>query len=367
MKQKLVLAAGLCAAMFSCQSKTYKIDGSFPESQDLNGKQVYIMTVNEENPRGVKLDSSKIEANKFHFEGELTDSISNLENLMLIAEGFRTPFIIEAGEIKVAMEDVAAKGTAQNDELFAYLSQDDSLRAIFNNRAKELEKALADSLITLAEGQAQMQSLVDSLTKVSKEQTLEVFKKHNNDQIGAKALSSLLGSDASDEEINEWKAIAGEKVLNNFQLKAFFKNLEKKQETAVGKMFKDFEGVNDKGEAVKLSDYVGKGKYVLVDFWASWCGPCRRELPNLKEIRKQYSEEQLTIVGVAVWDKMDAHLKAVEEEKVTWAQIVNEKEATELYGIKGIPQIMLFAPDGTIAARDLRGEAIVEKLKEVIK
>ena len=103
-----------------------------------------------------------------------------------------------------------------------------------------------------------------------------------------------------------------------------------------------------------------------MDFWASWCGPCRREIGHLKEVRDAYSDKGLVILGAAVWDEMEDHLKAMKDLEITWPQIVNKNEATELYGIQGIPQIILFDPEGKIVARDLRGKAIDNKLNEIL-
>ncbi len=367
MRKKLVLAVGLCTALFSCQNTSYKVNGSFPSDKSFDGKYVYLMGVDEEKSEMLKFDSAKIEAGQFHFQGEFTDSIANLENLMLVMDNYRTPLILEVGEITANMEDVSAKGTALNDDLFAYLEQVESLNNYAQEGLMSLRKGVQEGTISREKAQEDYKALVDTVNSQFKALALPTFKKHSNDEIGAKAFRQLLDLQPSEAEVKEWQALAGEKVLNNFAVKKYFDFIKAKEETVAGKMFRDFGGVNDKGEAVKLSDYVGKGKYVLVDFWASWCGPCRGELPNLKAIRKKYTEDQLTIVGVAVWDKMDAHLKAVEEEKITWPQIVNKQEATSLYAIQGIPQIMLFAPDGTIVARDLRGEAIGAKLAEVVK
>lgn len=136
--------------------------------------------------------------------------------------------------------------------------------------------------------------------------------------------------------------------------------------TSVGQMFKDFSVTN--GDTVqRLSDYVGKGKWTLVDFWASWCGPCIRETETLKKLYSKYSDKGLDFLGVAVWDEPQNTQKAIEQHKLPWPMIINAQTIpTDIYGIAGIPCIILFDPQGNIVSRGKQGEALVEDVEKAM-
>ena len=148
-------------------------------------------------------------------------------------------------------------------------------------------------------------------------------------------------------------------------------NLLKAEKTQPGKMFVDFGGFTVDGKPVKLSDHVGKGKYVLVDFWASWCGPCKAEIPNLIELQNKFGGDKFTVIGVNVWDEEDKFKASLTAEGINYPQIFiprdNKDDATALYGIRGIPQIILFGPDGIIVQRNLRGDAMKKLVEEKVK
>ena len=134
-----------------------------------------------------------------------------------------------------------------------------------------------------------------------------------------------------------------------------------------GSKFMDFT-VNYDGKAQKLSDYVGNGKFMLVDFWASWCQPCRAEIPGLIKIYNKYKGENFGVLGVALNDKPENSKKLIENMGIPYPQILNAgNQVVYLYNIKGIPEIMLFGPDGNLIARGLRGPNIEKAVKEALE
>ena len=144
---------------------------------------------------------------------------------------------------------------------------------------------------------------------------------------------------------------------------------QEKKAKIVGTKFIDLTLNDVDGKAHKLSEYCGKGNYVLIDFWASWCGPCRAEMPNVKENYEKYHEKGFDIVGISFDNNAEAWKKAIEDMDIHWIHLSDLKawksEAGKTYAIDAIPASLLVDPQGTIIARDLREEALGEKLKEI--
>lgn len=138
------------------------------------------------------------------------------------------------------------------------------------------------------------------------------------------------------------------------------------QETAPGKPYKDFE-VSFNGTTTKLSDLIQPDHFTLVDFWASWCGPCRREIPVIKQIKEEWGPKGLDVIGVAVWDEPADTEKAVQELGIDWPVIINAQTIpTDIYGILSIPSIFLIGPDGIILARDVTGQDLQEAVSNAM-
>lgn len=335
----------------------YRIDGMAPA--DANGQWVYLY---KPSGQGAS-DSVQIANGRFTLERAVAGD--GLIAHLVIPRSYNLSFIPEEGIIKADLAAIAATGTALNDLHAQKAKAREALETETRGRLKAIraDKNLDDK----AKEEAQ-EKIVNEFYGKIKPLAEADLKEHSNDAIGLIALQNLLGMEGV--TVAKAEALlqqAGDRLRAEESITKMVERLRRVEATQAGAQFVDFEGVDDANKAVRLSDYVGKGHYVLVDFWASWCGPCRREIAHLKKVRDAYTDKGLVILGTVVWDEMEDHLKAMKELEITWPQIFNKAEATELYGIAGIPQIILFDPAGKIVARDLRGEEINKLLDKALQ
>jgi thiol-disulfide isomerase/thioredoxin len=156
------------------------------------------------------------------------------------------------------------------------------------------------------------------------------------------------------------------KLQESLKIDRLKDNLTLQQETEVGKRFKELTGISPDKKSATLSAYVGRGNYVLVDFWASWCGPCKAEMPHIIDLYEKYKNIGLKVIGITVDDMPEKSDSIVKLLGIPFPQIYKSTPMST-YGITSIPHTILFAPDGTILARGLRVEDIEKKLDEIFK
>ena len=155
---------------------------------------------------------------------------------------------------------------------------------------------------------------------------------------------------------------AMEHAWNTYWGKLKKKNLTEKQAP-------DFEAEAPDGTMHRLSEYLGRGQYVLIDFWASWCGPCVSSFPFMKELHATY-KDRVFFLGVSCDKNREAWLKALEKYQLPWTSLCSparKGNALDLYGVSGIPAVMLITPDGKLISSELEGKALKEKLEEIFK
>lgn len=210
--------------------------------------------------------------------------------------------------------------------------------------------------------------MLDSCYEVLSEEVeaiaMKALRKHTDDSIAVSMVGVLYSFEILDNDaLLKLIEGLGPNAQADPDIAHLKDGLEILVKTGEGTQFVDFAIEQPDGKVRKLSDFAGNGSYCLVDFWASWCGPCKREIPNLKKIYEKYGGKGLEMVSVAVWDDPQESIDTARAYGIQWHQIVNaQKIPTELYGIQGIPHIMLIGPDGVILKRDLRGDDIARTI-----
>ena len=362
-KLTYVLAATLLAACNS-GNNGYTITGTVEGAND--GDMVYLQGV--EGRQLVKLDSAVIKNGTFTFTGKQDTAVNRYLTYKNNEDnGMAMDFFLENGKIAIQLtkDSDAATGTPNND---AY----QEIRTQLNSLMKQMEtlySALSDTTLTDEQREAkgkEIEGLQEKMIGVAK----DGIAKNITNPVGI----HLLKQNYYYMDVNELAPLMPQIPAAYDNDEAIIKikdNVEKMKATAVGQKFTDFEMADPDGKTVKLSDYVGKGKVVLVDFWASWCGPCRREMPNLVEAYAKYKGKGFEIVGVSLDQKADAWKQAIEKLGMAWPQMSDLRywdcEGAALYAVSSIPHTVLIDKDGTILARGLHGEELQAKLAEVLK
>lgn len=247
--------------------------------------------------------------------------------------------------------------------------------------AAERQKIMADTLLSDEQKQQKFMEYYETFSERYTAHNLQVAQDNADNFVSLFALQNLRGACEDEQLASVLSGLCPELQKHRF-VKGLQESIDARLSTAPGQMFKDFTVNTVVGQTrsippqpkyaeVKLSDYVGKGKYVLLDFWAPWCGPCKREMPNIKTIYEKYAGKGLDVVSIAVWERqpVEVTINTAAQLGMTWPQINNAGgEPAALYGVESIPHLILFGPDGTILKRGFHGlDGMEAAISEYIK
>jgi peroxiredoxin len=359
------LMGGALLLSAACNEKPgYTITGT-TDNNDLNGQYVYLSA-------SVK-DSALITDNTFVFRGVQDTAvvaklffpdgvIKEKPELYGGFDPYQPWFVLDNSKLSVHLGvNSTVNGSPENDALTAYMQQ---LDALYDNHS-DLEAMLQSKNDTLIN---QAESRWEEIDAQALPVHLAYIQSHNNSLAGAKVFYDNRYT-LPEEVQRKLIASAGDIFKSAPGIDKRIEHLAVLEKVSVGKKFTDFEMADPQGKMHKLSEYTGKGKVVLIDFWASWCPPCRRDIPHLIEVYNQYKGKGFEIVGISLDRTGEAWQNGIKTLHITWPQLSDlnywKNAGAALYGVNSIPHTVLIDKDGVIIAKRLRGEALSKKLAEL--
>ncbi|WP_320017845.1 TlpA disulfide reductase family protein [Labilibaculum manganireducens] len=362
MKKIFIAIAAIGLFLGSCTSKDqYKLTGKV---EGMTEGKVYLSKLQDNKLE--KTDSTEMTATGFSFEG----TVASPDLYYLELEGQR-------GAIQLFLENTAITVDANVENLreakvTGSLNQDVLTNfGALQKGFQEKQQALYSEYQKAAE--AKNQVAMDSIeaefnkSEADKFTASKEFLKLNGNTAAAAFVAYRIASPLEVAEMEEVYAVLGENALKSSYAGLLKDKIEVLKKVSVGQPAPDFTLNTTEGKPLSLSSF--KGKVVVIDFWASWCGPCRGENPNVVKMYTELHPKGVEILGVSLDDKKEKWLKAIEDDGLVWNHVSDlkgwESSAAKLYGISGIPATVIVDQNGVIVAKNLRGEelkAAIEKL-----
>ena len=357
--KKVLLATFIMAALPSMAQVKYAVSGTYAE----NGQKVYLIDQLTEKA----IDSMVVADAKFSFSG--TADKDALLAIKAEKRKWQTEFFNDGTPVIININDSTLKGSPLNERLAKLEVEADLPQRLLSTKVAKMSQE---------EMMAHQDELMDEMNKAIDSQidfANKVFEEERQSLIPVAFAGYYFvdnGVEAYDELVKEQVVFANHPYLKKTRddVEKLFKPKDDPKMDFIGQQYTDLEMADPDGKMHKLSEVVGEGHWVLVDFWASWCGPCRAEMPNVLEAYNKYHAKGFEVIGVSFDNKHAAWVKAVDQLKMPWLQISDLKgwscAAAPIYKIDAIPDNILIDPQGKIVDRALRGKALHNRLQRLL-
>lgn len=368
--KKVLLMAVAAGFLVACNKNSgYTLSGELTGFTD--GTKVYLSKIEEQDL--VKIDSTEIKDGKFSFAGEVAEVEYSFIEINEVPQPLQIPFILENGEIKL----VADKNDLQNSKVTGTKNNDDLMK--FNEVSyqigKEIEEFQQANMQKFQEASMNNdQATIESLMQEMEAKQNKLFDEaknyisNNKDSYVSVLLLAQIGANLETKELSEKFHALSTPVKETKLGKEIAERLKTSEATEVGKIAPDFSAPDLEGKQLSLHENLGK--VTIIDFWASWCGPCRQENPNVVKLYNQYKDKGLQIIGVSLDREDEKWRKAIVDDQLTWLHVSNLKfwqdPIAKTYNVTAIPATFILDEKGTIVAKDLRGEELEAKIAELL-
>lgn len=363
MKKLLFLLVASAIGIMSCQkTPSYKINGTVSDIP--NGDTILLQEY--KNGEMIKIESAIVKNESFVFKGQQDSVVNRYITYIKGDKRYFVDFFLSNGDINVKLgQQSEVTGTKENDIYQKFKNDFMNVNSELNRLYMKLK---TDTTITEAEKEIITKDIQqkDSIGMVM------VFKTISSNLDNAIGIF-LLPEFANAFDLQKQKELLGKvpaKYSNLPSIIELKKSIAQKSKVSVGEKFIDFTMKTPEGNNLTLSEIVKANKLTLVDFWASWCGPCINEMPFVIDAYKQFNSKGLQIVGISLDNNMNKWKETIERLKMTWPQMSDLKGwdnvGARLYGISSIPSTILIHQEGYIVAKNLRGDALLKKIKEIL-